>query len=346
VSASFGTKLYGLFQPPVLGAVKLRHVATPNFHFSFQPDFSKGGYGYFQSVEDTSGTVYSNDRFAGSLFGGTGTGSTRTLSIGLQNLFQMKIGDGEKTKKFDLFTWDFNSVYNWQSKDYHWSDLSSSLRANPFGAVGVDLGTVYSFYRLDAFGQRTPHTYFQDIRWSNFWKATFARLVDFNANLNLQLRGRALSGRREATPSATAAASEGTGEQTSLGTVPGSRFDMNQPVSGLDIPWSLSATLSYSKNQANPFFPYKRFWVRTHSDVSIGRKWKVSYQAQWDLVQKKAVSQDFVFYRDLHCWEAQIVWTPTGTYKRFYFRINIKSAMLKDIKIEKGTGGGGLYGGY
>jgi hypothetical protein len=72
----------------------------------------------------------------------------------------------------------------------------------------------------------------------------------------------------------------------------------------------------------------------------------VSYQAQWDLAQKKAVSQDFVFYRDLHCWETQIVWTPTGIYKRFYFRINIKSAMLKDIKIEKGTGGGGLYGGY
>jgi lipopolysaccharide assembly outer membrane protein LptD (OstA) len=343
VSASFGTKVYGLFSPPLLKTVKLRHVATPNCSFSFQPDFSKDKFGYYQNVQDTSGTGASYDRYEGSLFGGTGTGSRKSLNFGLQNLFQMKVGDAEKAKKYDLFTWDFSSSYNWETNQYKWSDLYSSLRASPVSGVSADIATVYSFYQIDANGNRTPRTYFQDINRSRFQNLRLLRLVDFNANLGFQLRSRSKPRGKQTT---TKQADQAPADQTLSGSVPGDRFDMNQPVSSIDIPWSLSATLSYSKNQANPFYPVKRFWMRTNSDIRVGKKWKLSYQAQWDLTTKKAVSQDFVFYRDLHCWEAQVVWTPTGYYKRLYFRINIKSAMLKDIKIEKGTGGGGLYGGY
>jgi hypothetical protein len=343
VSASFGTKVYGLFAPGFVKTVKLRHVATPNVGFTFQPDFSKDTYGYYQSVEDTSGDVSRYDRYEGSLFGSTGTGSRRAVNLGLQNLFQMKIGEGDKAKKFDLLTWNLQSSYNWEAKEYKWSDLYSSLRASPSGGISMDVATVYSFYRFDETGQRTPRTFFEDVHLSNFWKSDIMRLVNFNANLGFQLRSRSKS--RSARP-ARKQEEDGAPGQTMMGTIPGDRYDMNQPVSGIEIPWSFSGTLSYSKNQANPFYPVKQFWVRTNSDVRVGKKWKCSYQAQWDLTAKKAVSQDFVFYRDLHCWEAQVVWTPTGYYKRVYFKINIKSAMLKDIKIEKGTGGGGLYGGY
>ena len=79
-------------------------------------------------------------------------------------------------------------------------------------------------------------------------------------------------------------------------------------------------------------------------NVSITRHWKISYKARFDMVKHDIISQDLTIYRDLHCWEARIVWTPTGYYKRFYFRINIKSAMLQEIKFERGSGRSGLYG--
>jgi len=343
VSASFGTKVYGLFRLPGWKDVKLRHVATPNMSFSYQPDFSKGTYGYFQSVADTVGNVFSYDRFAGSLFGSTGSGRSRSLYFGLQNLFQTKIGDGEQAKKFDLFTWDLSSSYNWETKDYKFSDLYSSLRASPFSNVGVDVQTVYSFYETDQNGQRTGRTYTKDIQWSNFMHARFLRLTNISGNVNVHLQGRAKSGGQETSGEPAAKAQI---DQPFASNLYGDRFETDHSLSTMDIPWSLSATLSYSENRANPLFPSKQFWIRANSEISLTQHWKISYQAQWDMVSKKVISQDFTFYRDLHCWEAQIVWTPTGYYKRFYFRINIKSPMLKEIRLEKGTGGRGLYGGY
>jgi hypothetical protein len=118
---------------------------------------------------------------------------------------------------------------------------------------------------------------------------------------------------------------------------------MGESMSDLDIPWNLSGTLSYSEDRSNPLKTDKRFWMRAGLDFRLTKNWKVAYQAQFDIVQRKAVSQDFSLYRDLHCWEAQVLWTPTG-YKRFYLRINIKSSMLKELKFERGSGGRGLYG--
>ena len=111
--------------------------------------------------------------------------------------------------------------------------------------------------------------------------------------------------------------------------------------------------MSYAENRTNPLNPTKTFWANTTLDFNLTKHWKISYRARfdlkgmvrpWDLKKIDVVSQDIVFYRDLHCWEARVVWTPTGYYKRFYFRINVKSPMLREIKVEKTTGRAGIYG--
>ena len=118
----------------------------------------------------------------------------------------------------------------------------------------------------------------------------------------------------------------------------GDRLTYDETVSGFDIPWNLTTRLSYTINRYNPLNPSKKFWVDINFDFNLTKNWKISYKSQWDFIEKEPVRQDFIFKRDLHCWEAMIAWTPTGYNKRFYFRINVKAPMLRDLKFEKGAG--------
>jgi hypothetical protein len=79
-------------------------------------------------------------------------------------------------------------------------------------------------------------------------------------------------------------------------------------------------------------------WLNFDGNLRLTKNWRIQYNARMDLEKKTVISQDFRINRDLHCWEASFTWTPTGPYKRFYLRINIKSSMLQDIKFEKRGG--------
>jgi hypothetical protein len=38
---------------------------------------------------------------------------------------------------------------------------------------------------------------------------------------------------------------------------------------------------------------------------------------------------------DLHCWEFSASYVPFGARKSYMFQLNIKSALLKDLKLQK-----------
>jgi hypothetical protein len=350
VSASFSTKVYGTFYPFFLKNTILRHEARPSLGLSYQPDFGDKRFGYFQSIEDTTGKITLYDRFDNLLFSGTPREGRKGLNVGLSNLFQMKIGEGETAKKIDLFNYDLSTAYNWKAKEYKFSDLTSTFRANPSQGMDVSWSARYTFYQTNAGGTRINKLLLDRIDWGS-WKSVFGsrwvRLTYFNADVSFRLAGKAGAGGESASGAPGETPFDETTGLESLRSVPGDRFD---PYAGtgsrsdFNIPWNLSGSLSYSEDRSNPIIPRKTFWIRSSLDFNLTRNWKVSYQTQLDLKLKKAVSQDISLYRNLHCWEAQILWTPTGYNKRLYFRINIKSPMLKELKYEKGTGSRGLYG--
>ena len=339
-SVSFNTKIYGLFQSRFLKNVQVRHVATPRLSFVYRPDFSQERYGYYQAVEDTLGVEYFKDRYSGSIFRSTPGGESRSMSFGLDNVFQMKVGEGDKERKIELFKLNFSSAYNWKATQFRLSDLSSSLRANPTRSISFDMRSTHSFYQVDENGTKINRLYFKEISlkdpWSLFTKR-WARMTNFSMNLNLRLKGTARSG-GAGEDEVQEGGEEPASDVEGLINLPGDRLDFDDRVSGFDIPWNLNATLSYTDSRYNPNNPTKKFWARINLDFNLTKNWKISYRSQWDLMEKEPMSQDLVFHRDLHCWEANITWTPVGYNKRFYFRISIKSPMLRDIKFEKGTG--------
>ncbi len=341
-TASVSTKIYGLVRPGLFESM-LRHVMIPSLSFRYQPDFSKEPYRYYDTVEDTAGGSHTLDRYSGSIFGSTPSGGQQSLNVAVQNLFQMKIGDGDKAKKYDLFNWNFSTAYNWKASLYRLSDFSSTIRSTPVKNIQLNFRTTHSFYQVDDDGRRVNRLLVDEVDWKNLrsiFTTPWSRLTQLNASIDVRLKGRAKSGASQA---AEAPAAEEPA-LSDLRNMPGDRLEMDESLPGFDIPWDLSASLNYSKSMSNPQSPSEAFWLNTSVNFNLTKKWKISYTARLDILKKQIVSQDIVFYRDLHCWEARFVWTPTGPYKRFYFRINVKSSMLRDLKVEKGTGRTGIYG--
>ncbi|MFQ5822700.1 MAG: putative LPS assembly protein LptD [bacterium] len=340
LSVSANTKLYGTFFPNIGSIKTIRHVMTPTMTFSYQPDFSDRFWGYFQSLQDTSGKdIPGLDRF-----GGTPSGERKSLSFGLSNLFQMKLGEGEKEKKIDLFNLNFNGGYNFAADNFNWNDLRTTFRANPRKNLGISMGMTHSFYDYDPeTGNRVNKLLFNKKGIFNFLRLT-----------RFQLDARwSLSGRRKS-------AKQNGGGQSSTGKIQGAeslpieqvdhsqlqngdevrdRFQSQSAFSAFDIPWRATVSFSYSVNKFNPTRPSRNAYIDlSNVEVQLTKKWRIGYRFRYDIENSKIADQRISIYRDLHCWEAQFNWNPSGIGRGFYFKINIKAPHLRQIKIEQRGG--------
>ena len=102
--------------------------------------------------------------------------------------------------------------------------------------------------------------------------------------------------------------------------------------------WSTSASFSFSYNNANPNNPQKTFWMSSNSTIQFTEAWRIQYNARFDLINQSLVSQTFSVYRDLHCWELSLNWTPNGYASGLYLILNVKSPNLRDLKLEQRGG--------
>ena len=78
--------------------------------------------------------------------------------------------------------------------------------------------------------------------------------------------------------------------------------------------------------------------MSTNSVIQLTENWRVNYNARFDLINQNLVSHTFSLYRDLHCWELSVNWTPNGYASGIYFKLNVKSPNLKDLRLEQRGG--------
>ncbi|MBN2088595.1 LPS-assembly protein LptD [candidate division KSB1 bacterium] len=343
-SASANTKLYGMFAPGIGNITAIRHVVTPSISYSYSPDFTTATWGYFQEVRDTSGKVIAEKfKFPGG-FASTGQNS---VGFSVQNLFQMKTAttvDGEeKENKYDLFYLNFSSHYNFKADSLRLSPLSSDLSANPAQNISVNMSARHDFYDYRIIKDRI-FTVNKFLLFEKKWP----RLSNFSFSISLRLQGKE---KKKETPKSGEKAASENDQLSPLGAsaVPGvfgdefyeetDRFEAQSDFNELNIPWSASLFLDYSLDRYNPMKPTERFYIKlSNMQVKLTKNWSFRYQAHYDLQKKQLVNQSFNFARDLHCWEMNFYWVPSGPYREFYLKINVKASQLQDIKFERRGG--------
>jgi hypothetical protein len=246
----------------------------------------------------------------------------------------MKTGSEEKPRKIDLFTLNLSSGYNFRADSLRLSPLVSSLRSQPSRTTSLLLSAGFSPY------QTVPGTGRVVNRWlaeKNPWQPL--RLTNLNSSFTFRLNSRMFGAKKKAAADTTHRAAPPVPVQTD-------RFSAQENFGTTTLPWSANFSLTYNLSKYNPARPTKTFWLNMNSSWQVTKNWKLNYSIRFDLKQNRVVSQNIVLYRDLHCWEARLVWYPTGPYRHFYLRINIKSPLLKDLKIEKRSGRAGYFGSF
>ena len=336
LSLNLSTQLYGLF-PIRIGKINgLRHVASPSIGYSYTPDFSKPVLGwdpnYITTIIDSSGSEILHDKFKGTTAGSTPVSERQALNFSLNNVFQTKITDGESEKKVDILSWRLSTNYNFTADEFKLANLTSSIRTGLSKGLKFDISMTHDFYEYDEEDNQRINT----IRMVN--NVPRPRLTYVSASTGFKF-----SGKRMRTPLISdvpdSAVVSDTSSITDLDDF-GQNIDFRKnpkQISSGQL-WSTNVSLSYSYNAANPTNISKTFWMNTNSTIQVTPNWRVQHNARFNLINKALVSHSFSIYRDLHCWEMSLSWTPGGYGQGVYLRINVKSPTLRDLKIEERDG--------
>ena len=337
-SLNANTKLYGVFAVPI-GPIKvIRHVASPSIGFSWTPDFSKPFFGkdlgYFQMKTDPyNGNEILHDRFSGTMAGSTPRSEQKNVNFSLNNIFQAKIVDGDNEKKQDLFSWRMSTGRNFVAEDFQWNNINSSIRANISRKLNLDFSMTHDWYDFDKKNNMRINTF----KTNNGLPSP--RLINARFSTGFRFSGKRLSYEPEDEEVIDDTTNT---DQRVDGANLANMFSSPGAIGGNTAPsgdlWSTSASFSFSYNNVNPNNPQKTFWMSSNSTIQFTEAWKIQYNARFDLINQDLVSQTFSIYRDLHCWELSLNWTPGGYASGLYLKLNVKSPNLRDLRFEQRGG--------
>jgi len=101
-----------------------------------------------------------------------------------------------------------------------------------------------------------------------------------------------------------------------------------------DVPWNVS--FNYNLTYSKPVFDGKFTQTLSISgNVNLTAKWSLNFSSSYDFDAKKIAYTTGTITRDLHCWQMSFNFSPFGNNKFYFFKINVKSATLQDLKYEK-----------
>lgn len=333
VSAS--TRMYGIFQPNILGVEAFRHTIAPSVSYRYTPDFSSDTWGYFGSYVDKNGKAVKYDRFEGQIFGGAGLGETQSLNFSLDNIFEIKTAkdpnDTTKSKegsKIQLLNLGASVGYNFAKDSLKLSDLGLSYRTQVGSLLSFSGSSSYTFYDYAAGHHINKYLASAGKGLFRLNNLSFAISANFSGEKSESKKGKAKQGEED-------------GEYAFQKKNYTSLYDQEQ-TPDFSIPWNLSLSYSYNISKQSPDAATKSSSVNANLSFSLTEYWKFTLRGSYDFQTKQIGAPQITIYRDLHEWEMNLVWNPIGTFRGFRFEIRMKAPEFQDLKVTKS---GGLFSG-
>jgi lipopolysaccharide assembly outer membrane protein LptD (OstA) len=335
VSAS--TKLYGMFRPGIFGITGIRHQVVPSLTYSFQPDFSDARFGYYGTYVDTAGKVQRYDKFEGSVFGGASSGKRQALSFSLGNVFEMKTAPtdtSQQEKKIQLLNVGLGLSYNFAADSLRLSDLSLDFRTNAAEILSLGGSARFNFYQF-AIDPANPQRGHRINTFSAAAGGPLASLTAFSISV-----GTRFSGEKTKTSAGHERTAEDSARQVQRSRYAG-LYEERDP--DFSIPWNLDLTWNFSQSQQDPRYIYRSSTMGVRFGFNLTEMWKITASANYDLVRRAFSAPYITVYRDLHCWEINFSWVPTGANRNYRLEIRLKDPMLRDLKVTQQSSARGIY---
>lgn len=338
VQTGLSTKIYGKY--PKIGKIQaIRHVITPSVNINYRPDFSDAMYGFYKNYVDQYGIINRYSIFDKNVYGSPSAGKSMGIGFSVDNNIEAKIKSKSDTtdggiKKIPLLQGlSISGNYNFVADSMKLSPLNFSGRTALFGEkINVNFNGTLDPYAIDQAGQRYNKYVINE--------GKLARLTNFGLSFDYSLNPKAAKNRNNNIDSLRSQiGSNMTPEQAqALSRI---SADPNAFVN-FSIPWNLAGSFSFQYSKPGQVSTITST-VNIHGDVSLTPKWKVTFNSGFDLKAKEITLTQFNIYRDLHCWDIAIGWTPFGRYQSYNFTIRAKSSILQDLKLSKRNSSGGSY---
>lgn len=296
------TKLYGMYRFKKGKVKAIRHVVIPSATLNYSPGFDRSISGNFGD----SASLITYDPYSIGIYGTTSAQEVGGLALNLQNNVEMKINSKDKdgnnaSKKIKLIdALSFSSFYNVFKDSVRWSNVNTNFRTSLFQKINITANAVFNPYQIDTTSGQNTNT--------SLYKSTGQLAKMRNANLAL-------------------------GYNFRLSDLWDKFSDKTLNLStNANVNYTYSSFYSVSEKQYNESFSKS---LTFSGDLKFLTRFSVGYFTGYDFVAKKITPTSLNLYVDLNCWELRVNYIPTGFLKSIQVSLNMKSAILKDVKIQR-----------
>ena len=336
VSVPFSTKLYGTVQFKKGRVAAIRHVVSPSIALGYTPDFSDDVWGIYKidPTDTTGNTKYS--QYKHGIYGTAPQGKRGSVSFSLANNLEMKVHSKDTTKNFKkiklLESFNLNTSYNIAADSLKWDPIGIRASTKLLKKINVQYSGRIDLYKINkTTGQKINETYFENdkvlghlvnsritlggsINSETFKKKTNTHT---NKNTNTQNKNKKLK------------------DKSKL-----EKNDQQTEEYPFHIPWNLNINYGWDYNSIyntllQEYEPKFTQTISLNGSLTLTKNWKIGSQMRYNIQTRKITYLSMNFYRDLHCWEMSLSLVPFGPYQSFNFRINIKSAIFKDVEFKR-----------
>ena len=352
-SISMSTRLYGLFNFGKHRKVQaIRHVVSPSISASFSPDKAKYFNGYRTlTYTDRNGEVKTQEYniYAGQLNSVPGKGQTASLSFSLGNNFEAKVRDlkdttGTGSKKIKLIDQlNFSTGYNFLAEEFKMNNIGVTMSTSVFGKLGISANANFDPYAIlvdkdHVSGQRINKFAISEGQ-------GLARLTNTSVSLSYSLSGEGKINGNDGTKQAGGNPADHytriyyhpvTGEY-----IPGGWLYYMNP----NVPWSVNMNYSFSYRRGYQYSNEKVINQNNYTqtlglsgNVKLTPRLSMQLSTNFDLMALKMSTTQLSATYDLHCFNINVSWIPTGQWESWSFRIQANAAALADLlKFKKSS---------
>ncbi|MGB9664755.1 MAG: putative LPS assembly protein LptD, partial [Ignavibacteria bacterium] len=291
---------------------------------------SKPQWGYYGTYTNSKGQVVKYSFYEREIFGGPGIGEVQSLGINIGNNFEMKIKPSKsdtshQERKIQLMNLNASVAYNFAASEFRLSNINFNFYSNVGTYFSVNGGLTYDPYVYDKnLRQRINKLMISEGQ-------GLARLTNMNLSFNLNLSGEQLKSKKKDEQADTT----GRFEELPVGFYSSVQ---REDIPDYSIPWNLSFGFSYSINKPTSDLSYRSANMNFALSFNLTTQWKFSVNGGYDFEQKKLTAPSVRISRDLHCWNMNFDWYPTGFYRGYRLEIRVKAPQLQDLKITKQGG--------
>ena len=321
-SASFNTRIYGTFSFRGDRKIKaIRHFVQPAVGWSYTPYQSFREFGFYGA----EGAFLGYSPWDAARFRPQSTSAFGAINLSVTNNFEAKVRDKSSAKVAYKKVKLIESVrlatnYNLFADSLNWSNIN----LNAFTTIGkvftITYSSTYSMYARDTTGRQINRF---------IWQDNGQLLRGTGSTVALSFRKSGGSGKpKEASYSAI--------NQDALQTV------QQNPNSFVDftIPWNLS--FNYNLRVARTFDAARprdarelNHAITLDGGVTLFKRWAITLNSGYNFNEKEFTTSNIGLHWDLHCWELSGSVVPFGRFRSFMVQLNIKSPLLKDLKVQR-----------